>query len=496
MDISNTGSIRPLPIPPTEVEGDLIADGAILEGVTLEGSDLPDEFLRELGSAGRMRLPSTISGMLRVLSVQRLLQQIMLSFLAGCLPEGGFFEMGMAEPDLDEQAPDQRLALSRKGREGSEQHNVGRSPSTSMHKQTVRTEVRVIHLRDNGDTEMPQTVFAKVYPSPEGPGLFGDPQATSGLGRESLAKGEGGFEANPEIQEEGSRLRWEIRFESEQVFESSHTSVRQGGNSAATRAPQRNESDQEGSSSFASAQSQAPDQKSRLYAREGSMVGARQEAGSSDKTAASLRPSDRESTASRLGENRDVKKDLADQPTPGERRHVRSSEQAARSSRGHREEVAERSMKSPNQGGQDLKREGNRTFLPLDEASSIDSGEGKQEPQGTHRPSEQSNDQQRRSSVSGGPEAGRTGPLNARFDASSMVQGEGKSPWELKENGAEASPSLGVLQAAGQQAANRAQHPPSGQSHGPGGVSTLWFFWAVGGALLGGCGIGLLLLLG
>jgi hypothetical protein len=84
----------------------------------------------------------------------------------------------------------------------------------------------------------------------------------------------------------------------------------------------------------------------------------------------------------------------------------------------------------------------------------------------------------------------------AKFQASTLIQGEGQASGALAQGELETSPSLGALQAAGQQAAHRAQPQQSAYSQSPGGTSTLWFFWAIGGALVGGCGLGLLLLLG
>ncbi len=88
-------------------------------------------------------------------------------------------------------------------------------------------------------------------------------------------------------------------------------------------------------------------------------------------------------------------------------------------------------------------------------------------------------------------------PSLVGFDPSSCIQGDGHASTQTQDVALDPSQRLGALQAAGQSAAAQAQragqHTPQG---GPGGPSATWFFWAVGGALIGFCAAGLALLFG
>lgn len=93
--------------------------------------------------------------------------------------------------------------------------------------------------------------------------------------------------------------------------------------------------------------------------------------------------------------------------------------------------------------------------------------------------------------------ASRAKPGLYGFDPSSCIQGEGHASTQTQDPALDPTHRLGALQAAGQSAAAQAQragqHTPQG---GPGGPSATWFFWAVGGALIGFCAAGMALLFG
>jgi hypothetical protein len=82
------------------------------------------------------------------------------------------------------------------------------------------------------------------------------------------------------------------------------------------------------------------------------------------------------------------------------------------------------------------------------------------------------------------------------FQPSSLVQAEGQTAAGLQGATPGQSPSMGALQAAGQQASGQSQKLESASSAGPGGTSVMWLFWSVSGAMLGGCAVALAFLFG